>query len=42
MRHEDGATFNPFDDPAGQGYPWALEMIPLPITAGEWAGWRPG
>jgi uncharacterized circularly permuted ATP-grasp superfamily protein/uncharacterized alpha-E superfamily protein len=37
MRHEDGATFNPFDDPSGRGTPWALEMIPLPITAGEWA-----
>jgi uncharacterized circularly permuted ATP-grasp superfamily protein/uncharacterized alpha-E superfamily protein len=37
MRHEDGATFNPFDDPSGRGTPWALEMIPLPLTAGEWA-----
>lgn len=37
MRHEDGATFNPFDDPAGRGTPWALEMIPLPLTAKEWA-----
>lgn len=37
MRHEDGATFNPFDDPGGQGTPWALEMIPLPITADEWS-----
>lgn len=36
MRHEDGATFNPFNDPGGQGTPWALEMIPLPITDGEW------
>ena len=38
MRHEDGATYNPFDDPTGRGTPWALEMIPLPLTAGEWAG----
>jgi len=37
MRHEDGATFNPFDDAGGQGTPWALEMIPLPITADEWS-----
>jgi len=36
MRHEDGATYNPFDDPAGQGIPWALEIIPQPITAVEW------
>ena len=37
MRHEDGATFNPFDDPGGRGTPWALDMIPLPVTAAEWA-----
>jgi uncharacterized circularly permuted ATP-grasp superfamily protein/uncharacterized alpha-E superfamily protein len=36
MRHEDGATYNPFDDASGKGTPWALEMIPLPITADEW------
>ena len=36
MRHEDGATFNPFDDPSGRGIPWALETIPLPITAADW------
>ena len=42
MRHEDGATFNPFDDAGGQGIPWALEMIPLPITADEWRGLEAG
>ncbi len=42
MRHEDGATFNPFDDPIGQGIPWALEMIPLPFTANEWADLEAG
>ena len=36
MRHEDGATFNPFDDAGGRGTPWALEMIPLPVPAAEW------
>lgn len=40
MRHEDGATFNPFNDPVNdpgmREPPWALEMIPLPITAREW------
>jgi uncharacterized circularly permuted ATP-grasp superfamily protein/uncharacterized alpha-E superfamily protein len=36
MRHEDGATYNPFDDPTGKGIPWALEIIPQPITAAEW------
>ena len=42
MRHEDGATYNPFDTPDGKGTPWALEMIPLPITAAEWAGLEVG
>jgi uncharacterized circularly permuted ATP-grasp superfamily protein len=42
MRHEDGATYNPFDDPFRTGNPWALEMIPLPLTAGEWAGLEAG
>ena len=36
MRHEDGATYNPFDAPDGRGTPWALEMIPLPMTSSEW------
>ena len=38
MRHEDGATFNPFDDPATHKTPWALEMFPLPLTDSEWTG----
>ncbi len=42
MRHEDGATYNPFDAPDGRGTPWALEMIPLPITSGEWQGIEQG
>lgn len=42
MRHEDGATYNPFDDPTGRGTPWALETIPLPLTAGEWSGIEAG
>ncbi|MGE4560754.1 MAG: circularly permuted type 2 ATP-grasp protein, partial [Desulfobulbus sp.] len=36
MRHEDGATYNPFDAPDGRGTPWALEMIPLPIPSDQW------
>lgn len=36
MRHEDGATYNPFDTPDGRGTPWALEMIPLPIPSHQW------
>ena len=42
MRHEDGATFNPFDDPSGRGTPWALEIIPLPLTPREWANLEDG
>ena len=37
MRHEDGATINPFDDLTEQTTSWALDMIPLPIAAQEWA-----
>jgi uncharacterized circularly permuted ATP-grasp superfamily protein/uncharacterized alpha-E superfamily protein len=36
MRHEDGATYNLFDDPDGKGTPWALDLVPLPLTAAEW------
>lgn len=36
MRHEDGATINPFDDYARQTTSWALDMIPLPISQVEW------
>lgn len=42
MRHEDGATYNPFDAPDGRGTPWALEMVPLPLTASEWDGLENG
>ncbi|MGB3210347.1 MAG: circularly permuted type 2 ATP-grasp protein [Desulforhopalus sp.] len=36
MRHEDGATINPFDDPAQRSTSWDLDVIPLPLSAGEW------
>ena len=42
MRHEDGATINPFDDPKERATSWALDMIPFPISAGEWAGIEEG
>ena len=42
MRHEDGATYNPFDDPGGQGTPWALDMIPMALPPGAWAGLETG
>ena len=37
MRYEDGATFNPFDDPNERIAPWALDIIPIVIPAKEWA-----
>lgn len=36
MRHEDGATINPFDDAKERSTSWALDMIPFPIADGEW------
>lgn len=36
MRHEDGATINPFDDLTEQTTSWALDIIPIPISAQEW------
>jgi len=42
MRHEDGATYNPFDDPSERGGAWALEMIPLPLSQREWGGLEAG
>ncbi len=42
MRHEDGATINPFDDPNKRATSWALDMIPFPISDGEWTGIEKG
>lgn len=42
MRHEDGATYNLFDDASVLGTPWDLEMIPLLMAADEWAGLEAG
>jgi uncharacterized circularly permuted ATP-grasp superfamily protein/uncharacterized alpha-E superfamily protein len=36
MRHDDGATINPFDESAQRATPWDLDLIPLPISATEW------
>jgi uncharacterized circularly permuted ATP-grasp superfamily protein/uncharacterized alpha-E superfamily protein len=38
MRHEDGATINPFGDLTEQKTSWALDMIPFPISSKEWEG----
>lgn len=35
-RHEDGATFNPFEDPSEKTSTWALDLFPLPLTSEEW------
>ncbi len=42
IRHEDGATYNPFDDPGGRGTPWALDMIPMALPPDAWAGLEAG
>ncbi|MBU1566812.1 MAG: circularly permuted type 2 ATP-grasp protein [Proteobacteria bacterium] len=36
MRHEDGATINPFDDPSQRTTSWDLDLVPLTISAAEW------
>lgn len=36
MRHEDGATFNPFADQGGRISAWPLDLLPLAITSDEW------
>jgi uncharacterized circularly permuted ATP-grasp superfamily protein/uncharacterized alpha-E superfamily protein len=36
MRHEDGATVNPFDEPARKSTSWDLDPIPIVIGAAEW------
>lgn len=38
MRHEDGATINPFDSFTERSSPWALDIIPLLLSEGEWTG----
>lgn len=38
MRHEDGATVNPFDDLSEQTGPWGLDIIPFPVSEQEWNG----
>jgi uncharacterized circularly permuted ATP-grasp superfamily protein/uncharacterized alpha-E superfamily protein len=42
MRHEDGTTYNPFDDPKERAITWSLDMLPLPLTAEEWEGLENG
>jgi len=42
MRHEDGATINPFEDLTEQTTSWSLDMIPLPLSEGEWTGIEEG
>jgi uncharacterized circularly permuted ATP-grasp superfamily protein/uncharacterized alpha-E superfamily protein len=42
MRHEDGATYNPFDDAGGRGIPWALEVVPMPLTEDRWSALETG
>ena len=37
MRHDDGATINPFDDPLQRSTAWDLDPVPLLIDAAEWS-----
>ena len=36
MQREDGATYNPFDDPVERTIMWSPDIIPIVITAKEW------
>lgn len=36
MRHEDGATINPFDDPTRRSAAWDLDPVPIIFNASEW------
>ncbi|MEE4165031.1 MAG: circularly permuted type 2 ATP-grasp protein, partial [Desulfocapsaceae bacterium] len=36
MRQDDGATINPFDDPARRSSAWDLDPVPIIISASEW------
>ncbi len=37
MRHEDGATINPFDDPTHRSTCWDLDPVPLLVDSTEWS-----
>ena len=37
MRHEDGATINPFDDVRKPSTSWDLDIIPFSISSQEWS-----
>src|SRR5438445_9254915 len=34
---EHGVTYNVYGDPQGMDRPWGLDLVPLLITAEEWA-----
>ncbi len=36
MRHEDGATYNPFESEGEDVTSWALDIVPMPIPEEEW------
>ena len=38
---EDGVTYNVYGDPRGADRPWELDMVPLLISAEEWARLEP-
>jgi uncharacterized circularly permuted ATP-grasp superfamily protein/uncharacterized alpha-E superfamily protein len=42
MRREDGATINPFDDPAQRSTAWDLDPVPLIMNGSEWGSLAAG
>lgn len=42
MRHEDGATYNPFDNSGESAGCWSLDILPLVMTAAEWRSLEAG
>ncbi len=42
MVRENGVTYNVYGDPRGQDRPWTLDLLPVILSAGEWAGIEAG
>ena len=35
---DNGATYNVYDDRGGQARPWQLDIVPMILSAADWAG----
>lgn len=42
MVRENGVTYNVYGDPRGQDRPWTLDLLPVILSAAEWAGIEAG